>query len=116
MRALGRDVYSWLWCPHKLSPAQHLLLAGHVLSWVPTPSRHLRAASSPLFPTPLVPAYTGIDDFCLELFWAPDVGHKARVRNVQAILRCDQRLAFIVTESRGIWQKTARTEPGMQQL
>lgn len=51
------------------------------------------------FPTPLVPAGIGIHDFCLELFWAPDVGHKARVSNVPAILRWDQRLAFIVKKA-----------------
>lgn len=38
-------------------------------------------------------------------FWAPDVGHRARVRNMLAFLSCQWRLAFILKKAGGFGSK-----------
>lgn len=75
-----------------------------VFTWLPFP-----------LPTPLVPVGAGIHDFRPELFWAPYVGQKASVRNVLAILRCDQKLAFIVKKA-GDLAENSKDWASMQML
>lgn len=79
------------------------LSARRALSWVPTSSWCLHPASFPLFPwNRSLPWNSWLLPRAL---WVPDLGHKARVRNVGAVWRYDLCLWFIVLESRGIWLK-----------
>ena len=99
---LGRVVYNWLWCSCKLAPANTFQQGEPSLGFPP-----LHGVSTlPVFPSfPVMAACAETHDFCIELFWVPDLGHKARVRNVGAVWRYDVCLWFIVLESRGIWLK-----------
>lgn len=99
--------------PLKSTPSQRCVSGRPAFSWVPTfswclPPCPLSSLKSPLWSQWAV----GIRDFCLELFWVPDVGHKARLRNVLAILRCDQRLAFIVKKAEGFGRGKQRWNLG----
>lgn len=80
------------------APSSTTLSAGHALSWVPIFSWRLHPTPLPSS-HPLGTVGAGIHDFCLELFWAPGIGQKANVRNVLAILRSYQKLAFIVKKA-----------------